>query len=214
MDNDGHVNLTDFGLSKAMKPGDGTAKTFCGTPEYLGAWKACRVCCQGNSPPMFFRACTVGRRVFECWFVCLFGCRAWCLRGGCGAVQVSNPPSKLQPFAMFAIMFLFCLAPAPEIITGAGHDKGVDWWSLGILLYEMLVGLVSSGSGVGLCVCLPSPPRALSFPFVSVPWSPQHFPSPVDRCFCDVLTAGPVTISPRLHCWVWCSVTLPATLLL
>ena len=71
MDNDGHVNLTDFGLSKAMKPGDGTAKTFCGTPEYLGAWKACRVCCQGNSPPMFFRACTVGRRVFECWFVCL-----------------------------------------------------------------------------------------------------------------------------------------------
>ena len=36
MDNDGHVNLTDFGLSKATKPGDGTAKTFCGTPEYLG----------------------------------------------------------------------------------------------------------------------------------------------------------------------------------
>ncbi len=36
MDNDGHVNLTDFGLSKATKPGDATSKTFCGTPEYLG----------------------------------------------------------------------------------------------------------------------------------------------------------------------------------
>ena len=29
---------------------------------------------------------------------------------------------------------------APEIIQSAGHGKGVDWWALGILLFEMLVG--------------------------------------------------------------------------
>jgi protein kinase X len=29
---------------------------------------------------------------------------------------------------------------APEIIECTGHDKGVDWWALGILIYEMLVG--------------------------------------------------------------------------
>lgn len=27
---------------------------------------------------------------------------------------------------------------APEMITGQGHGKGVDWWTLGILIYEMI----------------------------------------------------------------------------
>lgn len=27
---------------------------------------------------------------------------------------------------------------APEIVAGKGHGKGVDWWTLGILIYEML----------------------------------------------------------------------------
>ena len=38
----------------------------------------------------------------------------------------------------------FCYTPeylAPEIITMEGHDKNADWWSFGILLFEMLCGL-------------------------------------------------------------------------
>ena len=30
---------------------------------------------------------------------------------------------------------------APEMLWGNGHDYTVDWWALGILIYEMIVGI-------------------------------------------------------------------------
>ena len=30
---------------------------------------------------------------------------------------------------------------APEMVEKEGHDAGIDWWALGILIYEMIVGI-------------------------------------------------------------------------
>lgn len=41
----------------------------------------------------------------------------------------------------------FCGTPeflAPEVLTDDNYTRAVDWWGMGVLIYEMLVGEVGS----------------------------------------------------------------------
>uniref|UniRef100_A0A8C1M5W6 non-specific serine/threonine protein kinase n=1 Tax=Cyprinus carpio TaxID=7962 RepID=A0A8C1M5W6_CYPCA len=64
LDNDGHIKLTDFGLSKESADHENKAYSFCGTVEYM----------------------------------------------------------------------------APEVVNRRGHTHSADWWSYGVLMFEMLTG--------------------------------------------------------------------------
>lgn len=44
----------------------------------------------------------------------------------------------------------FCGTPeflAPEVLTDTSYTRAVDWWGLGVLIYEMLVGEVGGLHG-------------------------------------------------------------------
>ena len=54
---------------------------------------------------------------------------------------------KLTDFGFAKVVvnrtYTLCGTPeyiAPEILLNKGHGKPVDWWTLGILVYEMLAG--------------------------------------------------------------------------
>lgn len=59
-------------------------------------------------------------------------------KGGC---------CKLADFGLAKFVvghtFTLCGTPdymAPEIISGAGHTRAVDWWSLGVVIYALMTG--------------------------------------------------------------------------
>ncbi len=67
---------------------------------------------------------------------------------------------------------------APEIITNKGHNQAADWWSVGVLAYELVAGVTPFSDDNRMAMFKKACGRQLVWP--------KHF-SPVRRPHCGLL---------------------------
>ncbi|CAN8324162.1 unnamed protein product [Cochlearia groenlandica] len=85
------------------------------------------------SPPSPPSPSTKNERLFPFSWLCNSGISPYD-SVSTAAAEFESPPQKSNSFVGTEEYV------APEVIAGNGHDFAVDWWSLGIVLHEMLYG--------------------------------------------------------------------------
>lgn len=177
---DGHIMLTDFDLS--LRCDDSTS-----TPAQV-------ISTQSLPNPQPANECTLDRPVFASTSCILPNCIVPSMscfhhkrRRKKKSGRPAGPSFVAEPVDVRSMSFVGTHEYlAPEIVSGEGHGSAVDWWTLGIFIYELFYG-VTPFRGMDHEITLANiVARALEFPKEPV------MPGPAKDLIAQLLAKDPV----------------------
>ena len=133
---DGHVLLSDFGVSRLVDSTTGTSFDDDAAPDDAPADTDAPTGAPADGDDDDAPAAA-------------FAARDGDGGGGGGAAPSSHP---LREGAVACTMCGTLEYMAPETFTRAGYTFAVDWWALGVVLHEMLLGCTPLGEAFGAAI--------------------------------------------------------------
>ncbi|KAL7615262.1 hypothetical protein Lser_V15G08239 [Lactuca serriola] len=153
---DGHIMLTDFDL--CLKCEDSTTpKLVQGQDQLSISSPSTTLCTKGSLSPFILPRCSMPK-VLSCFHP-----------KQKRRPQPSNhrPPFDIMAEPVEARSMSFVGTHeylAPEVVSGEGHGNAVDWWTLGIFIYELFYGVTPFRGGDNEFTLTSILARGLHFP--------------------------------------------------
>ncbi|KAK4756101.1 hypothetical protein SAY87_009858 [Trapa incisa] len=136
---DGHIMLTDFDLSlKSDSPTSATAQFFFhqSRPQSSDHQSAAT---SGDHPPFGASSCILPSCIVPavpCFLPTLRRRKKTSHRRSMASLEIVAEPVDVRSMSFVGTHEYL----APEIVSGDGHGSAVDWWTLGVFIFEMFYG--------------------------------------------------------------------------